>query len=56
MLAKALSWALRSLVPHDAAAVRGFLRRHNTLPAIVRREVRTKLETGLKTPRRRPRA
>ncbi len=49
MLAKALSWALRSLVPHDPAAVRGFLDAHApTLPAIVRREVTAKLETGKK--------
>jgi 3-methyladenine DNA glycosylase AlkD len=49
MLAKALSWALRSLVPHDPAAVLAFLERHRaTLPALVRREVRAKLETGRK--------
>ena len=48
MLAKALSWALRSLVPHDPKAVRAFLDRHAKLSAIVRREVTTKLETGRK--------
>jgi 3-methyladenine DNA glycosylase AlkD len=49
MLAKALSWALRSLAPHDPAAVRRFLRKHHAgLPAIVRREVATKLRTGRK--------
>jgi len=49
MLAKALSWALRALVPRDPAAVRAFLERHyDTLPAIVRREVTTKLATGRK--------
>jgi 3-methyladenine DNA glycosylase AlkD len=49
MLAKALSWALRSLVPHGPAAVRAFLETHaSTLPAIVRREVSAKLETGKK--------
>ena len=53
MLAKALSWALRSLVEHDRAGVRAFLRRHqDDLPALVRREVVTKLRTGLKQPRR----
>jgi 3-methyladenine DNA glycosylase AlkD len=53
MLAMALSWALRSLVPHDAAAVRSFLGRHgDRLPAIVRREVRMKLATGRKATRR----
>jgi 3-methyladenine DNA glycosylase AlkD len=55
MLARALSWALRSLVPHDPAAVRAFLERHGaTLPAVVRREATAKLDTGRKrraTPR-----
>ena len=54
MLAKALSWALRALVERDPAAVRRFLQRHAaTLPAVVRREVTTKLDTGRK---QRPRA
>lgn len=49
MLAKALSWALRALVPHDPAAVRAFLASHHDgLPALVRREVTTKLMTGRK--------
>jgi 3-methyladenine DNA glycosylase AlkD len=49
MLAKALSWALRSLVPHDPSAVRAFLEDYaSTLPAIVRREVSAKLEIGKK--------
>jgi 3-methyladenine DNA glycosylase AlkD len=49
MLAKALSWALRALVPHDPAAARAFLAsRHDGLPALVRREVTTKLVTGRK--------
>ncbi len=55
MIAKALSWSLRSLVPHDPAAVTVFLDRHAAhLPALVSREVRTKLETGRKAtaPRR----
>jgi 3-methyladenine DNA glycosylase AlkD len=52
MLAKALSWALRSLVPHDPAAVRAFLDTHaDELPALVRREVSAKLETGRKSRR-----
>ena len=52
MLAKALSWALRTLVPLDAAAVRTFLRTHRaTLPALVVREVSTKLATGRKSRR-----
>jgi 3-methyladenine DNA glycosylase AlkD len=53
MVVKALSWALRELVPHDPPAVESFLQEHGSvLAARVRREVRTKLETGLKNPRR----
>ena len=49
MLAKALSWSLRSLVKHDPGAVRAFLDAHGAdLPAVVRREVETKLRTGRK--------
>ncbi len=48
---KALSWALRELVAHDAAAVGGFIARHQgRLGARVRREVGNKLRTGLKNP------
>ncbi|MBI3925420.1 MAG: DNA alkylation repair protein [Armatimonadetes bacterium] len=51
MVQKALSWALRALIPWDALAVKSFLERHGTrVPALVRREVRRKLETGRKTP------
>lgn len=50
MVAKALSWALRDIVPHDPKAVKGFLdRHHDVLPALVQREVRNKLETGRKS-------
>ncbi len=50
MVAKALSWALRDVVVHDANAVKRFLERHHeVLPALVRREVRNKLETGRKS-------
>jgi 3-methyladenine DNA glycosylase AlkD len=57
MLAKALSWALRSLVPHDPGAVRAFLDRHRArVPAIVRREVSTKLRTGRKAVKAAPTA
>jgi 3-methyladenine DNA glycosylase AlkD len=53
MLVKALSWALRALVPHDPDAVREFLDANDdVLAARVKREVRNKLTTGLKTPRR----
>jgi 3-methyladenine DNA glycosylase AlkD len=52
MVVKALSWALRVLVKHDAGAVREFLAEHeNVLAARVKREVRNKLLTGLKNPR-----
>jgi 3-methyladenine DNA glycosylase AlkD len=54
MVIKALSWALRELAKREPAAVKAFLREHaGQLAARVRREVRNKLETGLKTPRRR---
>jgi 3-methyladenine DNA glycosylase AlkD len=55
MVVKAMSWALRELVVHDAAAVDRFLVEHESaLAARVKREVRTKLETGLKNrPKRR---
>ena len=49
MVAKALSWALRSLIRVDRGAVEGFLSTHDSvIPALVRREVRNKLETGRK--------
>jgi 3-methyladenine DNA glycosylase AlkD len=51
MVVKALSWALRELVPWDPAGVRGFLRDHEgRVAARVRREVTTKLDTGRKRP------
>lgn len=54
MVVKALSWALRALVQHDPDAVREFLAEHEgVLAARVKREVRNKLTTGLKNPRRR---
>ena len=53
MVQKALSWALRELVWHDPAAVQAFLEAHDDyLAARVKREVRSKLTTGLKNPRR----
>jgi 3-methyladenine DNA glycosylase AlkD len=52
-IVKAMSWALRSLVIWDAAAVRCFLHDYDSeLAARVKREVRNKLNTGLKTPRK----
>jgi 3-methyladenine DNA glycosylase AlkD len=54
MVVKALSWALRELVAWDPEAVRRFLdTHHEVLAARVRREVRSKLETGRKHPARR---
>lgn len=52
MLVKAMSWALRALVPHDPDAVGEFLEANeDVLAARVKREVTNKLTTGLKTPR-----
>ena len=49
---KALSWALRELVPWEPDRVEAFLEEHwNSLAARVRREVRNKLDTGLKNPK-----
>jgi 3-methyladenine DNA glycosylase AlkD len=49
MVVKALSWALRSLVEWDRAAVAEFLAEHeSTLAGRVKREVGTKLRTGRK--------
>lgn len=56
MVAKALSWALRTLVPIDPGAVDAFLDRHvDELAAVVLREVRNKLGTGKKNPKKRAR-
>jgi 3-methyladenine DNA glycosylase AlkD len=53
MLVKALSWALRELVYFDPKAVEGFLVEHeHVLAGRVKREVGSKLRTGLKNPRR----
>jgi hypothetical protein len=55
MVVKALSWALRKLSERDPDAVRALVSRYDErLAARVRREVRNKLETGLKNPRSRP--
>ena len=52
MVVKALSWALRSLVEWDPGSVARFLEEHDrALAGRVRREVRTKLRTGLKRER-----
>jgi 3-methyladenine DNA glycosylase AlkD len=52
MVVKAMSWALRELISHDADAVRDFLKKHeNVLAARVKREVNNKLTTGVKNPK-----
>lgn len=49
MIVKAMSWALRALVPWDRTAVEDFLATHEErLAARVKRETRTKLRTGRK--------
>ena len=53
MVVKAMSWALRELAKRNPKAVEGFLDEHkDALAARVVREVRNKLTTGVKNPRR----
>jgi 3-methyladenine DNA glycosylase AlkD len=53
MVVKAMSWALRELVVYDPDAVRAFLAEYDDrLAARAKREVRNKLTTGLKNPKR----
>ena len=53
MVIKAMSWALRELIRHDADVVREFLKTYDhVLAARVKREVNNKLTTGLKNPKR----
>jgi 3-methyladenine DNA glycosylase AlkD len=53
MVVKALSWALRELVYFDHTAVEGFIQEHeHVLAGRVKREVGSKLRTGLKNPRK----
>ena len=53
MVVKALSWALRELVYFDPLAVKGFIRENEpVLAGRVKREVGSKLRTGLKNPRK----
>lgn len=55
MVVKALSWALRELIIWDPTAVADFLEQHDqVLAPRVKREVRNKLETGLKNPQLQP--
>lgn len=54
MVVKALSWALRELSKRDPTSVAAFLHREDArLASRVRREVRTKLETGRKIAKKR---
>ena len=49
---KALSWALRELIPHDSESVQKFISENeNKLAAQVKREVKNKLATGVKNPK-----
>ena len=46
---RALSWALRELIPHDPAALIAFIEQHEaSLNRRVLREVQVKLTTGRK--------
>ena len=52
MVVKACSWAVRELGERDPAAVCTFVKKHETaLAPRVLREVRNKLNSGLKNPR-----
>jgi len=52
MVVKALSWGLRELAKHAPPTVEQFLSAHGTrVAALVRREVKNKLTTGLKNPK-----
>lgn len=54
MVVKAMSWALRELVIHNPETVANFLKKHDRiLGSRVKYEVRNKLRTGLKNPRKR---
>lgn len=51
MVVKAMSWALRELIPWDRKAVENFLDEYDAeLAALVKREVRNKLVYGVKNP------
>ena len=53
MVVKAMSWALRELLIHDPQAVEAFLAEYeDVLAARVLREVKNKLTSGLKNPRK----
>jgi 3-methyladenine DNA glycosylase AlkD len=53
MVVKAMSWALRELSRHDVNAVLNFLEKYNdVLASRIKREVMSKITTGLKNPKR----
>lgn len=53
MVVKAMSWAVREVARQDAAAATRFVNAHrDSLTPRVLREVRNKLQTGLKNPRK----
>jgi 3-methyladenine DNA glycosylase AlkD len=53
IVVKAMSWALRALAVRDPETVRTYIRKHDSeLASRVRREVLTKLDTGVKNRRR----
>ncbi len=57
MVVKALSWSLRELSKRDPKAVCAFVKeRRDVLPSLVLREVRNKLITGRKNPKRKKRS
>lgn len=52
LITKAISWVLRSMVPHHRRLLEIYLRENtNTLPALAVRETRIKLELGTKSGR-----
>ncbi len=54
MVEKARSWALRELAKRDSGSVEAFLAEYVAeIGARVKREVKNKLTTGLKNPRKR---
>src|SRR5262249_4942305 len=54
VVVKAMSWALRALAFREPRVVEQFLMKHdNELAALVKREVRNKIEKGVKNPRTR---
>lgn len=55
MVVKAMSWALRELGEREPAATRAFMKQHESrLAPRILREVRNKMESGLKNPRKKP--